>query len=875
MATTFGKYVIEKKLGQGGMGAVYLAVDAALNRKVALKVITSADAEMIERFHQEAQSVAKLKHPNIVQVYEAGTINKKHYFTMDYIEGIPLDKLIHAKPKPSIQTLAKIIEQVAAALYYAHCHNVIHRDIKPANILIDKQGKAFIADFGLAKQMSGLDKKLTVTGTTVGTPDYMSPEQAMGKKKEIDHRSDIFSLGATLYHCLTGQVPFTGKEIYEVFSKVINEDPPSPSSIMKIIPKDLETICLKCLNKESSKRYQTAEELGQDIKRYLNGEPIAAKRTSSIAKIYLKAKRNRTTSLAILGTAVILMIVVISLSVSSANRKKLIADYRQSANQEFKDTRDGHFDRARTFCTKLLALAPKDEEILSLLKECEDIIAEQDKKWKADQKAAQEVAAKAKESLKVRNKAKAIMDRATGTPSPDQKIKIANEALEKDPTFGDAYQFIGYAYKEKAARELQQGGSKFREYIDKACENFSLAIETTKTLAYSYYERALITVYTYNKPEDSIPDFEKTLEYDPNSHIGWYAKGSVQYIQKKYDDAIKSFTEAISRFQDFEYAYNTRGVVYCDKNELGLALADFRAAVTKNKTFFMAYNNCGNVLYKQRQFDEAIAYYSGAIKLNPKYIIAYNNRGLAYSAKGELDKAIADFNDVIKLDKKHAEAYKNRGDVYYKQGQLDNSIANFNEAIRLNPEFALAYGSRGLAHSAKGDMDKALADSNEAIRLAPQIAELYANRGVVYFNRKEFDKSIADYNEALRMDPECAGAYYNRGNAYKKKDDIDNAIADYTEAVRLDPKLALAYYNRGIMCYKKKDLDNAMADFNRTIKLEAKYADAYWNRAVCYSDKGEYRLAVSDGEMFLKLAPDSPSAKEMRALIEAWKKQVK
>ncbi|MFH1228709.1 MAG: serine/threonine-protein kinase, partial [Planctomycetota bacterium] len=216
MVTTFGKYTIEKKLGQGGMGAVYLALDPASNQRVAIKVITSKDEKLLERFHREASAVAKLQHTNIVQVYEAGIINNQHYFTMDYIEGTPLDKLIQGKPKPSIQTLAKIIMQVASALHYAHSQKIIHRDIKPANILIDQNGEVFLTDFGVAKQLTGLDRSLTMSGAAIGTPSYMPPEQAMGQKDEIDPRSDVFSLGATMYHCITGRVPFTGKEIYEV-----------------------------------------------------------------------------------------------------------------------------------------------------------------------------------------------------------------------------------------------------------------------------------------------------------------------------------------------------------------------------------------------------------------------------------------------------------------------------------------------------------------------------------------------------------------------------------------------------------------------------------------------------------------------------------
>lgn len=267
---TFGKYLIERRLGRGGMGAVYLVRDVGLGRKIAIKIITSDDREMVERFQREAQAVAKLKHPNIVQIYEAGTIDKQFYFTMDYIQGLSLDKVIH-KRKLSYDTVARIAVQVALALHYAHRHSIIHRNIKPGNILIDVRGKIYLTDFGLARELSGLDRS-TATGATVGTPDYMSPEQVQGLRKEFNHLSDIFSLDATMYHCLTGQLPFPGKEPLEVLSGVVHAEPPLPGKIDKGIPKDLETVCLKCMEKDQSRRYQNMQELALDIKRFLSGE---------------------------------------------------------------------------------------------------------------------------------------------------------------------------------------------------------------------------------------------------------------------------------------------------------------------------------------------------------------------------------------------------------------------------------------------------------------------------------------------------------------------------------------------------------------------------------------------------------------------------
>ncbi|MFH1227016.1 MAG: tetratricopeptide repeat protein [Planctomycetota bacterium] len=898
MLTQFGKYTLEKKLGQGGMGAVYLALDSALNRRVALKIITSDDPELLERFQREASAVAKLKHPNIVQVYEAGAVGKQHYFTMDYIEGVSLEK--YAGSASNIQNIAKIIFQVAAGLQYAHSQKIVHRDIKPANIMIDKQGKVYIADFGLAKQLTGLDRSLTMTGTALGTPDYMSPEQAMGHKDELDHRADIFSLGATLYFCLTRRTPFSGKELYELLNKVINDDPPAPSSIVKIIPKDLETICLKCMEKDKAKRYQTAAGLAGDIKKYLRGESITARRTSTAAKLWIKATKNKAASLAIAGAVVILIAVVIGFAISSAGRKNEIAAHRAKAESAFTAKK---YDDARTWCNKVLALAPGDEAIKGVLEKCEAEITARETALNQDKARAEAEARKIKEAQDTRNRAKAALDQAAGAPTPDQKITLAQEAIAIDPAFGDAYQVIGYAYKAKAA-ESGLSPDERRELWDKAYEAFTKAIEATPTLAYSYYERAKITDTIRDSLKDAIPDYEKVLKYDPEGHFGWNAKGRIEYTQNKYDQSIESITRAIAIYSDDDYAYTTRGAVYSEKagrvqspaewrELMDKAIADLNKAISLNPQNANAYNN-RSVVYMHKAerepnpgvclelIDKAIADLDETIRLKP-IASSYTNRGVAYKRKGEFDKAVADFNEALKLDPKYIPAYYNRGGAYATKGELDLAIIDFNKAIELNPNSVEAYANRGAAYRGKGELDRAIEDFNKAIELNPNSAQAYANRGIAYADKGEFDQAIADYTKAIELNPNDSVTYSNRGLSYVNRGEIDPAIADYTKAIELVPKDALAYYNRGNAYKKKAELtkipdahrelfDRAIADYTKAIELNPKNGLAYYNRATAYVHKAECKLinsanpkelldlAISDYDKAIELDPKNAPA---------------
>jgi tRNA A-37 threonylcarbamoyl transferase component Bud32 len=275
---TLGDYDILEEISRGAMGVVYKARHRHLGRVVALKVMIAgqdASQDQIVRFEKEARAAARLRHPNIVSIYDVGCEDGKRFFTMDFIEGTPLDVLI-ARGKLTPPQALDIAAEVGHALAYAHQRGVIHRDIKPSNIMIDSSGRPQIMDFGLAKEIDG-DTKFTRSGTTIGTPSYMSPEQARGENTRIDHRSDVYSLGAVLHEMLSGQPPFTGETMMNIVMKVIHDDPVPLRRINPKLHRDIETIVLKALEKEPSRRYASMQEFADDVRRYLAGEMIAAR----------------------------------------------------------------------------------------------------------------------------------------------------------------------------------------------------------------------------------------------------------------------------------------------------------------------------------------------------------------------------------------------------------------------------------------------------------------------------------------------------------------------------------------------------------------------------------------------------------------------
>lgn len=307
----FGNYELQEEIARGGMGVVYLARQVSLNRMVALKMILSgefAGPADVERFYSEAESAAQLDHPGIVPIYEIGEHEGHHFYSMGLVQGDSLAANTAIGPLPS-KTAAELTQKVALAIQYAHDHGVIHRDLKPANILLDKDGQPRVTDFGLAKRVRG-DSELTRTGQVLGTPSYMPPEQASGKLAEIGPAADIYALGAILYTLLTGRPPFQAASSMETLLQVLEQAPVRPRLLNARLPRDLETITLKCLEKSKQSRYGTAQELADDLGRYLRDEPIKARRTSTTVRALRWVRRNRAKSLAITAAAALLFSVM-------------------------------------------------------------------------------------------------------------------------------------------------------------------------------------------------------------------------------------------------------------------------------------------------------------------------------------------------------------------------------------------------------------------------------------------------------------------------------------------------------------------------------------------------------------------------------------
>ena len=342
-----GDFRLLREIGRGGMGVVYEAEQISLGRRVALKVLPFAavlDSRQIARFKHEAEAAAQLDHPHIVSVYAVGVERGVHYYAMQFIDGQPLDRALvelresgthtllkaHAAGRSEyFRTVARLGAQAAEALHAAHENGVVHRDIKPSNLLLDGNGKVWVTDFGLARRQT--DATLTRTGDLVGTLRYMSPEQALAQAALVDHRTDIYSLGATLYEMLTLQPAFAGDEGPALIRRIERDEPRPPRQIQPKIPADLQTVVLKAMAKRREDRYHTAQQLADDLQRVLDGRPTVARPPSPLTRAARWAQRHRE----VVAAAILIVI----LAMGSVTAGMVMSERKTAANFTFADQR--------------------------------------------------------------------------------------------------------------------------------------------------------------------------------------------------------------------------------------------------------------------------------------------------------------------------------------------------------------------------------------------------------------------------------------------------------------------------------------------------------------------------------------------------------
>ncbi len=839
----FGNYELVRELGRGGMGVVYLAHHPGLKARFAVKVLLAGDdasADAVARFHREAQASARLRHPGIVAVHDIGKEEGKTYFAMEYVEGSSLDRVLADPPAAGLACAAgpngparglparvaiRMVQEIAEAIQAAHEVGVIHRDLKPANVIRDREGRLKVMDFGLAKMVDAGAAGATRTGTLMGTPAYMSPEQASGRTGEVDEKSDVYQLGAILYELLTGRAPYLGEAAMDVVLQVMKgADPPLPRRLNPRIDRDAETICTAAMARERTRRYASARALAEDCRRFRDGEAIHARPEAAWERALRWTKRRRAVAAAVAVALLFLLAAGVNAwraSTEKAAREAAEAESQRLAHRVLDELRE----KAGLFLDATLKL------------------------------------------------------RRAGLPISEGKAYLgklehaAAEAVRLDSARPEPHFHLG-----RMLRALLR--------FDDALREQELALAKDPRFPPSLYERAVLTAGRYQRRLDQLrsqwlwQEGARLARKDPRGRPGLAAESPrsppPDAALAASDDEARSHRERLRA--DLEVlgsaplspgglspgehacAEGLGALLLGGPADADRAIEALQRSVSGGEPIETAYDALARLWSARREFDQAIATISRGIEVDRGFVPHHVLRGRCHGLRGwrryekgedfteAYGEAVKDFSRAIELDPTQAESFMARGRVHGDWARqwtgtgedvgahFAQAEADFGAALELDPGNAEARVSRGLARMNRGsarkgageDPDEAFrsaqADLEEALDIRPESAEAWMWLGAVTANRaadlgdrgdrggetrEAYTRAEHAFGEALARDPRSdlawslrASMRLNRATAQlvagqPAEELFAQAEADYGKAIEIDPASATNRLHRG------------------------------------------------------------------------------
>ncbi len=870
----FGKFVRTQKLGAGGMGEVWKAWDTQLARWVALKFLKGGNEVEIARFVREAQTAGGLTHPHIAAVHEVVSDSSGHYIAMQYVDGRTLKGFRGGDPV----AIARMVASASRAVAFAHKQGIIHRDLKPENVMVSSDGHVYVMDFGLARPVHAERSASTI----LGTPNYMSPEHASGAK--VDARSDIYSLGATIYTLVTDRTPHQAEDVFELLRKVKEEAPTPPRVIAPGTHVDLETIILKCLEKDPARRYGSADALADDLEHFAKGEPIAARRVGLGYRIAKKLAAGRmfvvTMALLIVAGVAVTGWLISQRSLSDrAMREKseLIARDRarthvESGRRMLDQMRVRRTDSKSTL-TELRDLALRAEgEFGKAMAEVPDLpeaLLGIGRAWRLAQDDERALKSVDRVIAIAPSFAPAYLDRVRLTMEEFEILRhdglIASDAAGapvralRGRLESDLRQVETHAKDSDEARYGRALLAFCEGRFDRACELLTayLAEAPADGEAHAWLGHALLHVRRQPEAEASL---SRALACDAWNHEARMTQGYIREAIGDYTGAAAAFTRALEAKPASAAARAYRAKARLLLGDREGAIEDASEAIRLHPNGAMAYINRAAAREKLRDFQGAVEDAQRAIDLDAGCSRAFVNRGLARSGLGDDGGAVEDFSRALELEPGLTHALVARGHTRLRQADAATALLDYEAAIKIDPACGDAHMGRAIVRRAEGDTAGAVSDCDRAIELSASRSDAYILRGRLRLETGDPDAAIRDLNQAVKVNPREYQGYLFRGIALLGRKDAQGAYDDLTEALRLSAGQLmrdLAYYNRGNARAALDDANGAIEDYTKCIEIDPTYPDAYANRANLRERRGDREGAIADWKKALEVAPQA------------------
>jgi serine/threonine-protein kinase len=797
-------YEVEAVLGCGGMGVVYRARHLRLQRTVALKMLLAgphAQPAELERFLREAEAVAALHHPNIVQIYDVGDVDGRPYFTMELIEGGSLAQQTQGAPQAAGQAAA-LVATLADAVHAAHQSGIVHRDLKPGNILLTSDGTPKVTDFGLARRLEG-GGGLTISGTPVGTPSYMAPEQARGDKHAIGPATDVYALGAILYELLTGRPPFRAESATATLQQLVADEPVTPARLNPQVPRDLTTICLKCLSKEPQRRYASAAALSEDLRRFLRGEPITARRAGRLERLARWARRSPAAAALLAVTLLVATTVLgaagwligrwlVTAQAVGADMREAELLQQQSAFREagaaLERAQSRLGDNGPFWLYPVVETARRDHRFLVRLE-----TIRLNRSTLAEGQLHHGALLRFNKARADRDYAEAFRDHGLGEPPDDPEGVAARARASKwaahivaalddwavcaaDPARQDWLLRVARRADPGPWRDRVRDPAAWRD--GKALAELARAAplaEQPLPLLLALGERLTAT------GEDGAGFLRRVLEQCP-------------------EDFWANLTLALA----------LHGAGRHPGGDPAPALAYYEKALKVRPQEPAVVNDVGLLQSDKYQTWDAVTTLHRLVKNHPRFAPGLNNLGVALERKSYWPLAVLSYEDAVEVDPQLAAAQCNLGAIQAGSGALDEAIKHYRQALRSDPDCARAHHMLGLALLARGRFEEADADYPESVRPLNK------------FRGPALDEALGSYKQSQICDPVWSPARNPFGIRPQDEARLKEAIEHYREAVRIEPYFGWCHGPLGQTLLARHELTEAEAELRRGLDLVPK-----------------------------------------------------